>query len=67
MWMMTSKAARSQVACPRSAYEQVRRLRRQRRLDSVAPEVLRTQPWQPTFCGTLELQERALELLHDLA
>ena len=57
--MMTSKAARSQAACPQSAYEQVRRLRRRRRLDSVvALEVLWTQPWQPTFCGAPELQEQ---------
>ena len=61
-----SKAARSQAACPRSAYEQVRRLRRRRRLDSVAP-VLWTQPWQPTFCRAPELQELGLELLLDLA
>ena len=63
-----SKAVLSQAACPRCAYEQVRRLRRRRRLDSVvAPEVLWTQPWPPTFCGALELQEQGLELLSDLA
>ena len=56
---MTSKVARSQAACPRCAYEQVRRLRRQRRLDwVVVPKVLWTQPWPPTFCGALELQEQ---------
>ena len=53
---MTSKAARSQAACPRSAYEQVRRLRRRRRLDSVV--VRRTQPWLQIFCGAPELQEQ---------
>ena len=51
------KAARSQAAYPRSADEQVRRVRRPLRLDSVVvPEVLWTQPWQPTFCGVPELQ-----------
>ena len=61
---MTSKAARSQAVCPRCADEQVRRLRRLRRLDSVAP-VRRMQPWPQIFCGALELQEQ--ELLLDLA
>ena len=61
-----SKAARSQAVCPRCAYEQVRRLRRRRRLDSIAP-VRRTRPWPQIFCGALELQEQGLELLSDLA
>ena len=65
-----SKAALSQAACPRCAYEQVRRLRRQLRLDwVVVPEVLWTPPWQPTFYGALELQEqvRLERLERDLA
>ena len=70
IWQMRIKAARSQAASPRSAYEQVRRLRRRRRLDwVVVPEVLRTQPWLPTFCGAPELQEqvRLERLERDLA
>ena len=62
MTRRTSKAARSQAACPQCAFELVRQLRRRRRLDSIAP-VRRKQPWPQIFYGALELQEQGLELL----